>query len=343
VNHPCDVSADEPVTFPALYVTEAGTPAKLVELGLGDLDPGEVTIAVEWSSLNYKDVLAVTGTAPVVRRFPMICGIDLAGKVTASTDPRLAVGSDVLVTGDGLGTEHSGGYAPLARVPSSWCVPTPDGLDGRRAMALGTAGLTAMLAFLSLETAGSGPDELDGLPLLVTGAAGGVGTLSVLIGSRLGYDVVASTGRPDEAEYLRRLGAAEVVDRSELSDAPHRPLAHPRFGAAVDVVGGTTLANVIASTRPLGAVAATGLVGGAELVMTVHPFILRGVTLAGINSQSLPMTLRQAAWERLATVVPHTLLDAVTEEINLGGVLDIAPAMLAGRVRGRVVVTPRTA
>jgi acrylyl-CoA reductase (NADPH) len=326
--------------FPALLVTEGGgAPATLVQLGQGDLPEGDVTIEVEWSSMNYKDALAVTGEGRVVRTFPMVCGIDLAGIVISSTNDEVPVGSTVAVTGCGLGEAHFGGFSHYARVPGAWCVLLPDGLTTRRAMAFGTAGITAMLSFAALERVGSGPAELEGLPLLVTGATGGVGSLAVLIGARLGYDVTASTGRPAEAPYLEHLGATHILDRSELSDAPLRPLSHVRFGAAVDVVGGTTLANVLSSVRPFGSVAASGLVGGQELTTTVHPFILRGVTLAGVNAVALPSPQRQQIWERLATIVPGALLDEMTTEVPLSEVLALAPRMLAGQVRGRVVVS----
>jgi len=336
-----DISAPPgaPARFPALLAAEPdGTPARLVGLEEADLDEGDVTVAIAWSSLNYKDALAVTGRAPVVRRFPMVCGIDLAGRVTASTHPGLSLGDEVVVVGCGLGENHTGGYAGLARVPGSWCVRLPPGLDLRRSMAIGTAGFTAMLAVLALERVGISPEGLAEPPVLVTGAAGGVGSIAVAVLARLGYRVAASTGRPGEAAYLRRLGASEVLQRAELADGPRRSLGDERFSAAIDVVGGETLANVLSQVRRDGAVAACGLAGGGELPASVYPFVLRGVTLAGVNSTWPPPGWRERAWQRLATDLPAELLDEMTVVEPLSRVPELAGALLSGAVRGRVVV-----
>ena len=326
-------------TFRALLAAEAdGTPARIVELEEADLDEGDVTIAVAWSSLNYKDALAVTGRAPVVRRFPMVCGVDLAGRVAASSSPALAPGDEVLVVGCGLGEDHAGGYAGLARVPGAWCVRLPPGIDLRRSMAIGTAGFTAMLAVLALERVGISPIALAERPVLVTGAAGGVGSIAVALLARLGYRVTASTGRPEEAAYLRRLGASEVLARAGLAEGPGRPLCNERFGAAIDVVGGGTLANVLSRVCRDGAVAACGLAGGGELPTSVYPFILRGVTLAGVNSTWPPPGWREQAWQRLARDLPAELLGEMTTVEPLSRVPELAASLLSGGVRGRVVV-----
>ncbi len=327
--------------FPALVAAAPGVPARLVAIEERELGEGDVTIAVRWSSLNYKDALALRAAAPVVRRFPMVCGIDLAGEVVSSDHEGIVPGDEVVVTGCGLGEEHPGGFAAYARVPGQWCVPLPPGLDTRQAMALGTAGLTAMLAVLLLERNGSTPDALGGLPLLVTGAAGGVGSIAVALGARLGYRVVASTGRPEEAPYLEWLGASEVLDRRELSEGTSRALERVRFGAVIDVVGGATLARALAATRPFGTVAACGLAGGAELSTTIHPFILRGIVLAGVNSVHPASSDRAAAWHRLAATIPGELLQGITASIGLDEASDLASRLLDGRVRGRIVVAPR--
>ncbi|HLI15574.1 MAG TPA: MDR family oxidoreductase [Acidimicrobiales bacterium] len=327
--------------FAALLAPESeALPARIAELTLEELEDDDVTVAIEWSSLNYKDALAVTGRGRIVRKTPMVCGIDLAGRVASSRDGALQTGELVAVTGCGLGEDHFGGYAAYARVPAAWCVPLPPGIDAYAAMALGTAGVTAMLAILALERNGSGADALDGLPLLVTGASGGVGSLAIVLAARLGYQVLASTGRLGEAAYLRSLGAHDILAREELAGSPPRPLEHVRFGAAIDVVGGRTLAHVLAATRPGGTVAACGLAGGADLPTSVHPFILRGVTLAGINSVHLEPELRRSVWARLARDMPLDLLDRITTRAHLADVPRLAQELLAGQVRGRVVVAP---
>ncbi len=324
----------------ALVAPGPGRSATFTTIDEGDLGEGDVLVDVGMSSLNYKDGLAVTGSAPIARTYPMVCGIDLAGTVLSSGDDRFAPGDLVAVAGHGLCETHHGGYATRARVPASWCVALGGPLDSRRAMAIGTAGVTAMLAVLALERNGSTPDELarnGDLPVLVTGAAGGVGSLAVVLLAHLGYRVLASTGRPEEEAYLRHLGAAEVAGR-ELLDVPAKALDRERFGAVVDVVGSAPLARAIASTRAFGTVAVCGLAGGADLDTTVHPLILRGVTIAGINSVLLPSVLQDEVWHRLARDVPFDLLDELTVLAGLDDVPGLAPEILAGRVRGRVVV-----
>jgi acrylyl-CoA reductase (NADPH) len=325
--------------FKAILITrdeaeKRQNPAALVELGLDDLMEGDVVVAVEHSTVNYKDGLAITGRSPVVRRFPMIPGVDLAGTVVSSQSPDYRPGDKVVLNGWGVGETHMGGYAGLARVRSDWLVPLPDGLTTAEAMAIGTAGYTAMLAVVALEAhgvaAGSGP-------IVVTGAAGGVGSTAIAILAKRGYHVVASTGRPAEADYLKGLGAAEVIDRAELT-GPVRPLAKERFAGGIDSVGSTTLANLLSMTRYGGAVAACGLAGGMDLPATVAPFILRGVSLLGIDSVMAPKPRRLAAWSRLVEDLDRAKLAAMTTRIGLGEVIDAAPAILEGKVRGRIVV-----
>ncbi len=315
-----------------------GPPGRLAELDLADLPGGEVTVRVRYSSLNYKDGLAVTGKGPVVRTFPMVCGVDLAGTVEQSSWPTIAPGDEVIVTGFGLGEDHFGGFADLARVKAEWIVPLPQGLDAKRAMAIGTAGLTAMLCVMALEREGLTPESAGDMPVAVTGAAGGVGSVAVAILAGLGYKVAAVSGRPEEEPYLRSLGASEVVPRAELSEAPPKALEKETYAGAVDVVGGTTLATLIRRVRYRGCVAACGLTGGAELNTTVHPFILRSVTLAGVDSVRCPVELRKVAWNRLATELPAGILDAMTVEHPLEDVLDLAEKIVAGKTRGRVVI-----
>src|ERR1700744_6288643 len=259
---------------------------------------GDVTVAVEWSTLNYKDGLAVTGKAPVARRFPMIAGIDFAGTVEKSAHPAWKAGDKVVSTGWGLGETHLGAYAEKARVKGDWLVRLPEGMSARDAAAIGTAGYTAMLSVLALEKYGLTPQSG---PVVVTGAAGGVGSVAIAVLSKLGYQVIASTGRASEADYLKRLGAAEIIDRNELS-GPGKPLAKERWAGGIDSVGSTTLANVLAMTKYHGAIAACGLAAGMDLPASVAPFILRGVCLLGIDSVMCPQKLRRQAWDRLA---PH--------------------------------------
>ena len=285
--------------FKAIRIDKAdkGTTAALVQFDEADLMEGDVTIRVEWSTLNYKDGLAVTGKAPVVRRFPMIAGIDFAGTVERSSHPRWKAGDRVICNGWGLGETHLGAYAEKARVKGDWLVRLPDDISARDAMAIGTAGYTAMLAVLALEHHGLTPSQG---PVVVTGAAGGVGSVATAILSKLGYHVIASTGRVSEAGYLKDLGAAEVIDRNELS-GPAKPLAKERWAGGVDSVGSTTLANLLSMTKYRGAIAACGLAAGMDLPTSVAPFILRGVCLLGINSVMCPIGLREIAWKRLGS------------------------------------------
>jgi acrylyl-CoA reductase (NADPH) len=322
-------------SWPAIVATESAA-ATLQQLSDADLPEGDVTVSVAYSSLNYKDGLAVTGRGRIVRRFPMVCGIDLAGTVEASDSPDWSVGDDVVVTGWGLSETHPGGYTSRQRVRSEWLVARPEGLTLRQAMAVGTAGLTAMLCVLALEHAGLDPAE-DG-EVVVTGAAGGVGSVAVALLANLGYRVAASTGRPETHDYLRSLGASTVVDRAELATPSGRPLDKERWIGAVDAVGGETLASVIGQTRYRHAVAACGLAGGSDLPTTVLPFILRGVSLLGIDSVLCPTPVRAEAWRRLGTDLPTGGLDAVASVAPLAQVPDLAGAILAGTTRGRVVI-----
>ncbi len=306
---------------------------------LADVDPeslpeGDVTVAVDFSTLNYKDSLAITGASPVVRTFPMVPGIDLAGTVTASDSAAFSTGDRVVLNGWGVGETHWGGLAENARVKAEWLVPLPENLTTRQAMAIGTAGYTAMLCVLRLEELGVGPDSGE---VVVTGASGGVGSVAVALLAAGGYTVVAATGRPDNEDYLVELGAAATIERSEL-DGPGRPLAKERWAGAVDTVGSHTLANVCAGIKYGGVVTACGLAQGFDLPATVMPFILRGVTLAGVDSVYCPLERRLAAWQRLATDLDQAKLELMTSEIGLDEVIAAAPEQLAGRTRGRVVV-----
>jgi acrylyl-CoA reductase (NADPH) len=323
-------------TFKALRIDKAdkGTTASLVAFDEAELMEGDVTVRVEWSTLNYKDGLAVTGKAPVVRRFPMIAGIDFAGTVEHSSHPRWKVGDRVICNGWGLGETHLGSYAEKARVKGDWLVRLPGGMSPRDAMAIGTAGYTAMLAVLALEQHGVAPAHG---AVVVTGAAGGVGSVAIAILSKLGYHVIASTGRMSEAGYLKDLGAAEVIDRNELS-GPAKPLAKERWAGGVDSVGSTTLANLLAMTKYRGAVAACGLAGGMDLPTSVAPFILRGVCLLGIDSVMCPIEVREVAWKRLSSDLDPIKLSEITHEIGLSDVIDAGAQILAGQVRGRIVV-----
>ena len=323
-------------TFKAIRIDKAdkGTAAALMQFDEVDLMDGDVTVRVEWSALNYKDGLALTGKAPVVRRFPMIAGVDLAGTVEQSSHPQWKAGDKVICTGWGLGETHLGAYAEKARVKGDWLVPLPDGLSARDAMAIGTAGFTAMLAVMALEKQGLSPNSG---PVVVTGAAGGVGSVATAVLSKLGYHVIASTGRMSEAAYLKSLGAAEVIDRNELS-GPAKPLAKERWAGGVDSVGSTTLANLLSMTRYGGAVAACGLAAGMDLPSSVAPFILRGVCLLGIDSVMCPIEPRKAAWDRLARDLDRGKLSEITQEIELDRVMGVAAQILSGQVRGRIVV-----
>lgn len=322
--------------FNALLLERSGdqTEARVTGVDEAQLPAGEVVVRVEYSTLNYKDALAITGRAPIVRSFPMVPGIDFAGVVESSSSPRWRAGDKVLLNGWGVGEKHWGGLAQRARVKAEWLTALPAGLSTREAMAIGTAGYTAMLCILALEKHGLEPD---GGEVLVTGAAGGVGSIAVAVLSGLGFKVVASTGRMDEAAYLQALGAAEVIERASLS-SPGKPLAGERWAGVVDSVGSHTLANACAATRTRGAVAACGLAQGMDFPATVAPFILRGITLYGIDSVLAPPALREAAWARLARDLDREKLGAMTREITLGEAVATAGALLGGGVRGRVVV-----
>ena len=313
---------------------EAGYRASLKDVDDSALPPGEVTVRVDYSTINYKDGLALTGKSPVVRKFPLHAGIDFAGTVLDSSDTRYHAGDKVLLNGWGVGESHSGGLAQKARVKADWLVPLPAGISTRQAMAIGTAGYTAMLCVLALEKHGVKPGSGD---VLVTGANGGVGSVAIALLSKLGHRVVASTGRLHEADFLKSLGAAEVISRDELS-APGKPLAKERWAAVVDAVGSHTLANACASTRYGGAVAACGLAQGMDFPASVAPFILRGIALYGIDSVMAPFAARQAAWQRLAHDLDLGKLEAITHEIGMAGVVQAGADILAGQVRGRLVV-----
>jgi len=322
--------------FHALLLRKDGDTqtAKDVELGLDDLMEGDVVVSVSHSTVNYKDGLAVTGRSPVVRKFPMIPGIDLAGTVETSTHSGFKPGDKVLLNGYGLSENHYGGFSEVARVKGDWLVKLPSAFTPADAMAIGTAGYTAMLCVLALEDAGVTPEKG---PVVVTGAAGGVGSVAVAILARLGYRVTASTGRTEEERYLKSLGAAEIIPRTDLS-GPAKPLAKERWAGAVDSVGSTTLANVLAATSYGGAVSACGLAGGMDLPASVAPFILRGISLLGIESVYMPMKRRLQAWERLARDLDPKVLASMTRMISLKDVPQAAEDILAGRVRGRLVV-----
>jgi acrylyl-CoA reductase (NADPH) len=323
-------------TFKAIVVekSEAGQSVALRDFDEKNLMDGDVTVRVEYSTINYKDGLAISGKAPVVRRFPMIAGVDFSGTVEQSTHPSWKPGDAVICNGWGLGETHLGAYAQKARVKGDWLVRLPAGMTAREAMAIGTAGYTAMLSVMAIENAGVTPDKG---PVVVTGAAGGVGSVAVALLAKLGYTVAASTGRPQEADYLKGLGASEIIDRKELS-GPAKPLAKERFAGGVDSVGSTTLANVLSMTRYGGAIAACGLAAGMDLPTSVAPFILRGVSLLGIDSVMCPIPKRVAAWNRLATDLDRQKLAAMTSEIGLAQVIDTAPTIIGGGVRGRIVV-----
>jgi acrylyl-CoA reductase (NADPH) len=323
-------------TFKAIRIDKAekGTTSALTQFEDAELMDGDVTVRVEWSTVNYKDGLAVTGKAPVVRRFPMIAGIDFAGTVEQSSHPAWKTGDKVVCTGWGMGETHLGAYAEKARVKGDWLVRLPDGLSAREAMAIGTAGFTAMLAILALEKHGVTPKSG---PVVVTGAAGGVGSVATAVLGKLGHHVIASTGRMSESPYLKSLGAAEVIDRNELS-APPKPLAKERWAGGVDSVGSTTLANLLSMTRYGGAIAACGLAAGMDLPSSVAPFILRGVCLLGIDSVMCPIAPRKSAWERLARDLDRAKLAEITHEIPLDQVIATGPKILSGQVRGRIVV-----
>jgi acrylyl-CoA reductase (NADPH) len=323
-------------TFKAMVIekTEGGTAAALKDFDEANLMDGDVTVRVDYSTVNYKDGLALTGKAPVVRRFPMIAGIDFAGTVESSSHPDWKAGDKVVLNGWGLGETHLGAYAEKARVKGDWLVRRPDGISARDAMAIGTAGYTAMLCVMALERHGLTPASG---PIVVTGAAGGVGSVAIAILAKLGFQVIAVTGRTQEADYLKGLGAAEILDRKELA-GPAKPMAKERWAGGVDAVGSNTLANVLSMTRYGGAVAACGLAGGMDLPGSVAPFILRGVCLYGIDSVMCPIARRREAWKRLEKDLDLQKLAAMTTEIGLTDLADAARRIVAGEVRGRIVV-----
>ena len=323
--------------FRALVLEEGkdGPVATIAELDEAALPQGEVTVAVAYSGLNYKDGMILKGLGRLVRSYPHVPGIDLAGTVAESASPNFAVGDKVLVTGYRMGEVHWGGYAQRARVPAEWVVKCPDGLDPFQAMALGTAGFTAMIAVIALEQAGLRPGAGE---VLVTGANGGVGSVAVSLLAALGHEVVASTGRPETGAALKALGAATVIDRAELAAAPGRPLLNERWAGAVDAVGGTTLASILAGLRYGAAVAACGLAGGSALETTVIPFLLRGVRLVGIDSVMYPHAPRLEAWQRLATLLPKDAFDQFAGTVPLDALPGLAEEILQGRTRGRTVV-----
>ena len=326
--------------FDALYLEKSGdgfsaTRRPLTDDQLAAATPdADVTVRIEYSTINYKDALALTDRSPVVRRWPMVPGIDGAGVVESSAHPRFAAGDRVILNGWGVGESHWGCLAQRARLKGDWLVAMPADIDARRAMAIGTAGYTAMLCVMALERRGVVPAQGE---ILVTGAAGGVGSVAIALLARLGFRVVASTGRANEADYLRALGAAEVIDRAALS-APGKPLQKERWAGVVDAVGSHTLANACAQARYRGTVAACGLAGGMDLPATVAPFILRGVALIGVDSVMCPMEDRREAWRRLASDLDPAQIERITTVVGLDDALRLAPEVLAGKVRGRVAV-----
>ena len=324
--------------FKALQLSKGDNfSAQIVDIDEAALPAGDVTIAVDYSTLNYKDGLAITNKSPVVRNWPMVAGIDGAGTVTASSHPAWKPGDKVVHNGWGVGETHWGCLAQVARLRGDWLVRLPAAFTARQAMSIGTAGYTAMLCVLALEDHGVTPGSGE---VLVTGATGGVGSVAVALLGRLGYTVVAATGKADEHAYLMQLGASSVIERSSLS-APGKPFQKERWAGVVDAVGSHTLANALAQTRYGGVVAACGLAQGMDLATTVMPFILRGVTLAGVDSVMAPLPRRQRAWERLARDLDPGLLESMVQEVTLDGAIASAQALMEGRVRGRVLVRIR--
>ena len=314
--------------------TDKGQKLDFVMLNENDLMPGDVTVAVEHSTVNYKDGLAVTGRAPIIRQFPLIPGIDFAGTVVSSANPLIKPGDKVILNGWGVGESHHGGFAGLARVKGDWLVAVPDNMTTAETMAIGTAGYTAMLCIIALERQGVRPENGE---ILVTGAAGGVGAIAIAILSKLGYRVAASTGRLEEESFLKGLGASQVIDRNEFS-GPVKALGKTRWAGAVDAVGSATLANVLSQILPEGTVAACGLAQGMDLPASVAPFILRGVKLIGINSVTAALTRRVEAWSRLARDLDRAKLKDLTSHARLDDVPAIAADIVAGKIRGRVVI-----
>jgi acrylyl-CoA reductase (NADPH) len=324
-------------TFRALVVDQkdGGVQAEIRELQPEALPEGDVLISVAYSTLNYKDGLAVTGQGKVIRKYPMVPGIDFAGTVVESASPGFKVGDKVVLTGWGVGESHWGGLAQMARVKAEWLVPLPEGLTLKQAMGIGTAGFTAMLCVMALEEKGLTP--ADQREVVITGAAGGVGSVAVAVLAKLGYNVVASTGRAEEHDYLRQLGAREILDRSVLAK-PGKPLESERWAGAVDTVGGDTLAALLPGMAQNTSIAACGNAGGFALNTTVFPFILRGVSILGVNSVSVPQSRRLAAWSRLAQDLPLDLLETMMQVAPLADVPELSRQILKGRVRGRVVI-----
>ena len=323
-------------TFRAIQInkTDDKQTAALVELSDADLMDGDVTVDISHSTLNYKDGLALTAKAPIIRKFPLTPGIDFAGTVSASENTDYQPGDAVILNGWGVGEGHSGGFAERARVKGDWLVKMPAGMTAAHAMAIGTAGYTSMLCVMALEDAGITPDSGE---ILVTGAAGGVGSVAIAILSKLGYSVTASTGRVSEEAFLKGLGASSIVDREEFNTPP-KPLAKSRWAGCVDVVGSTTLANVLSQMNYGGAVAACGLAQGMDLPASVAPFILRGVKLLGIDSVMCPKPRREQAWARLAQDLDMSKLDSLTTHIKLDDVIEAGADIMSGKVRGRIVV-----
>ncbi len=323
-------------TFRAIQInkTDDKQTAALVELSDADLMDGDVTVDISHSTLNYKDGLALTAKAPIIRKFPLTPGIDFAGTVSASENPDYQPGDAVILNGWGVGEGHSGGFAERARVKGDWLVKMPEGMTAAHAMAIGTAGYTSMLCVMALEDAGITPDSGE---ILVTGAAGGVGSVAIAILSKLGYSVTASTGRMSEEAFLKGLGASSIVDREEFNTPP-KPLAKTRWAGCVDAVGSTTLANVLSQMNYGGAVAACGLAQGMDLPASVAPFILRGVKLLGIDSVMCPKPRREQAWARLAQDLDMAKLDSLTSHIKLDDVIAAGADIISGKVRGRIVV-----
>ena len=325
------------MTFKAVLVrkTDAGQSTELVNLTETDLSEGDVTVAIDYSTVNYKDGMAISGRADIIQQFPLVPGIDLAGTVETSSDPAFQVGDKVVVHGWGLGVTHNGGFAQKARVPAAWLTKLPNTISTWQAAAIGTAGFTAMLSVLALEHNGVTPDSGD---VLVTGANGGVGSVAIALLSKLGYRVIASTGRRDESEYLTALGAAQKIDRNTLPQPSQSPIRPPRWAGAIDSVGSHTLANVLAQTQYGGTVASFGLAQGIDLPGTVLPFIIRSVTLAGVDSVNAPAAKRIEAYERLATDLDVAKLESMVTVVGLAKAADVARSIFGGTIRGRVVV-----
>ena len=313
---------------------DQGYRVSVTELADDRLPEGDVTVDIEYSTLNYKDGLAITGKGPIVRSFPMVPGIDLAGVVRATSHPDFAVGDRVVLNGWGVGEQHWGGLAQRAKVKGDWLIKLPASMPARRAMIIGTAGYTSMLCIMALEKYGVRPNDGD---ILVTGASGGVGSIAIMLLRELGYRVVASTGRPQESTYLKALGAAEIIDRASLA-GPGKPLQKERWSAAIDCVGSHTLANICAGMKANGAVAACGMAQGLDLPASVAPFILRGIALLGINSVTRPRAERIEAWQQLSKLLSNSDLEQTASEIGLHDVVETAKRLLEGQVRGRIVV-----